>query len=358
MQDIVAKLPSWLPAYWVAVTLGRVAITVAVLYGLTRASALHPREHRRTVGIAAGLLALWALGAIVGGRAGWFELDPTVMFPPPIFIGLIGPLFAGYLLFRHWGPFRTLVLAVPPYAVVLLQVLRMSGGIFLYVYALDAVPGLFGLTAGIGDLTTGLLGLPVAYLLFRGTPGSRRLALGWNAVALFELIVLMPVGMVTSPALPQLTAFDAPNYVTSFWPSVLAPTFHVPLGMLLHVYGFAQLSADRDKAKTKPSNLGWQLVAICAATYALYAFLFYVASPMVAGRQVAFHIHPIIRESFTDRYVPLYIHIAFSAFALVAGPLQFLPAVRQRWPRLHRVTGRIYIVGGVFAGGSARSTWR
>lgn len=46
----------------------------------------------------------------------------------------------------------------------------------------------------------------------------------------------------------------------------------------------------------------------------------------------------------------LYVHIGFGAVALLLGPIQFVPAIRTRAPRLHRWMGRIYIVSCLVSG--------
>ncbi len=43
-------------------------------------------------------------------------------------------------------------------------------------------------------------------------------------------------------------------------------------------------------------------------------------------------------------------HIVGGMLALLLGPIQFLPAVRRRWPRVHRALGRGYLVGIVVGG--------
>src|ERR1700743_1008296 len=49
----------------------------------------------------------------------------------------------------------------------------------------------------------------------------------------------------------------------------------------------------------------------------------------------------------------LVVHAGLAATALITGPWQFIPRLRARWPRVHRVLGRGYVfsclVGG--AGG-------
>lgn len=46
----------------------------------------------------------------------------------------------------------------------------------------------------------------------------------------------------------------------------------------------------------------------------------------------------------------LMIHIAGAATALLVGPFQFVPRWRARLPRLHRILGRVYVIG-CLAGG-------
>lgn len=43
-------------------------------------------------------------------------------------------------------------------------------------------------------------------------------------------------------------------------------------------------------------------------------------------------------------------HIAFSAFAMLIGPFQFLRVLRSRRPRLHRWMGRTYVAACLFGG--------
>jgi hypothetical protein len=46
-------------------------------------------------------------------------------------------------------------------------------------------------------------------------------------------------------------------------------------------------------------------------------------------------------------------HMIVGPIALLAGPWQFIPGLRIRWPRLHRWTGRLYVVACVVAGVAA-----
>ncbi|MBL6852168.1 MAG: DUF2306 domain-containing protein [Alphaproteobacteria bacterium] len=43
-------------------------------------------------------------------------------------------------------------------------------------------------------------------------------------------------------------------------------------------------------------------------------------------------------------------HMLVAPFALLFGPFQFMPRLRARYPRIHRVSGRIYVAACIVAG--------
>ena len=56
------------------------------------------------------------------------------------------------------------------------------------------------------------------------------------------------------------------------------------------------------------------------------------------------------RESWNEPFGPLLtVHILFGTLAILAGPFQFFPAIRKKHPRIHRTTGRIYLVSVLMA---------
>ena len=60
---------------------------------------------------------------------------------------------------------------------------------------------------------------------------------------------------------------------------------------------------------------------------------------------------PFLQERYQQIPVAVLIHIGASAVALALGPFQFVSALRNRRPEIHRWMGRFYL-GGIFAGGS------
>jgi len=95
-------------------------------------------------------------------------------------------------------------------------------------------------------------------------------------------------------------------------------------------------------ARRRLSKVAWLGGAALSAGVALFSYR-YVAKvgpvpPTVAHNRF---LHPWI-----------VVHAASAATALLLGPVQFLPAVRRRWPGVHRWTGRTYVVGCLAGGAS------
>ena len=49
-------------------------------------------------------------------------------------------------------------------------------------------------------------------------------------------------------------------------------------------------------------------------------------------------------------------HMLIAPFALLLGPFQFMPRLRARYPRAHRISGRIYVAACLISGVSAFAT--
>lgn len=88
----------------------------------------------------------------------------------------------------------------------------------------------------------------------------------------------------------------------------------------------------------------WTVMALLSVGVAGYAF-FHVATNFraVPGEVAA--------NGFFSPW-GLKVHITASAFAMLIGPFQFLPAVRRTAPQIHRWMGRIYVTACLVGGGA------
>ncbi len=105
--------------------------------------------------------------------------------------------------------------------------------------------------------------------------------------------------------------------------------------------GAASDAPTKGSMKRKLPKMAWLGGAVLSVGVALFSY-----------RYVA-RVGPVPPTVAHNRFLNpwIIVHAAGAATALLLGPVQFLPAVRRRWPRVHRWTGRTY-VAGCLAGGA------
>src|SRR6267378_6357969 len=239
----MVAIPAYLPPY---ILIGTVAIVVTVLVSLHRAlkRARWPdRDRKRAVLSVATVLIGWYLATLV---LAWFEFyRGTSDRVPTIQYGLLIPIIVGVLLAWKWKMLWRVIEAVPQEWIVGVQFYRALGLMFLLLYAVGRLPGVFALPAGIGDVIVGLVA-PIVGIAYARNPASvAGLVRAWNVFGIIDLIVAVGTGLLTSPSPIQMLSFNAPNELISAFPLVMVPVFLVPLSILLH---FASLKKLRKTA--------------------------------------------------------------------------------------------------------------
>lgn len=85
------------------------------------------------------------------------------------------------------------------------------------------------------------------------------------------------------------------------------------------------------------SSLRWALMALLSFSVVLVASRYLQLDPST--------YFPEQREVYLRRETLLVAHVIGGMLALACGPWQFVRGLRARWPRFHRVTGRVYVFG-------------
>ena len=245
------------PAYLLPeILLGTVATVAFALIGLDRGvrrADLPVQDRRRAFWTIAALLVAWVLSALFLSWSGFYQESPFRV--PTVPLGLLIPIAAGIILFRRWPLFRRVIDAIPQSWIVIIQVYRVEGLVFLALLAKGLLPGAFAWPAGIGDIIVGLLA-PVAGIAYmRGARGSAGLLRAWNLLGMADLVVAVTTGFLTSPSPLQLLSLDQPNQLISAFPLVLIPVFLVPLSVLLHVASLEKLRPHKT-VTASPAHTG------------------------------------------------------------------------------------------------------
>ena len=238
-------LSYWVPALQasgVPSATTRLAIHIAIVLGLwlgLERTELAPRR-RLYVWLAVVVpYTLWLAIIWSGAVNGVFR--PGNNTPPLIPFAIFLPVIVGVPILLRSKRIGDVLDAMPASWLIGLQVYRVFGSIFLVGWARGAIPGIFALPAGIGDVTTGLLALPVAYYLASRNGDAVRGAIAWNIFGLVDFTIAVGVGLAITPGPLQLIVPSIPNTGVGLYPTVLIPACAVPSSILLHVRSLRQL---------------------------------------------------------------------------------------------------------------------
>jgi len=163
--------------------------------------------------------------------------SPMPLLPLAIFL----PVIIGTPILLGSKRMGQVLDAMPATWLVALQLYRVFGSVFLIGWARNVVPGVFALPAGVGDVITGLLAVPIAISLAADTPEARRAAIAWNVFGLVDFAVAVSIGLMTAPGPFQMITPSIPNSTVGVYPNVMIPAFAVPSSILLHVLSLRQL---------------------------------------------------------------------------------------------------------------------
>jgi hypothetical protein len=180
----------------------RLGIHIAVLTGLWLGLSRTEFSASKRIIIWLGVavpFTLWL--AVVWNLAvnGVFQPVPGVASLPKLPIAIFAPVIIGLFVLLRSKSIAALLDATPASWLVALQVYRIFGGIFLVNWVNGTVAGAFAWPAGIGDMLTGIMGLPVALRLASGAENGRSAAIAWNIFGLFDFAVAITMGTLSAP---------------------------------------------------------------------------------------------------------------------------------------------------------------
>lgn len=241
-----------LAEFWpltVSLFLGMAVITTGIWlllrYAEQRMTSQGEPSHYRVSRVALYLLTGWAMAAFLLSWAGVFQAQEETVFPF-ITLGIGVPLIAGYLFLNRSTRLARVLEQIPQHWLIAFQFYRSLGFLFLVLYSVSKLPGVFALPAGIGDVLVGVTAPVVAYIYAAGYKRSCLAVLAWNVIGIADLVLAITLGFLSSPGMFQLLAVDNPNVMITAFPLVLVPTFAVPLSIVLHL---ASLRILREKVR-------------------------------------------------------------------------------------------------------------
>jgi hypothetical protein len=228
--------------------IGTIVITAVMVVNTNAVISSLPvsRGQRIVAALAAGL---WIGLAAASAAIGLF----TVSRPFP-YIGLFVafPLVAIASLAVLSPSWRMALLNLPTPLLVGLNVSRVFGVFFLFLAAAGRLSGPFPISAGWGDIATGLLAVPALWLALRPSQDSTSFLAAWNIFGALDLVVAVTLGVTSAQGSPvQFFEGPAGSTAVQMLPWAFIPSVLVPFYLIMHAILFVQL---RQAAKPDGGN--------------------------------------------------------------------------------------------------------
>ena len=187
--------------------------------------------------IALFLLA-WFVIVFFIGRKGFFAKNPFVA--PFIFIGFIFLFGILQKLYTN-EKIKKIFQAMPQHWLIGIQLYRIVGIGFIFLYMQGELPATFAFSAGIGDMIVGFSAPLVAYFYYKQKPHAQKLAVLWNIIGILDLVLAIGIGIIGFPRPIQLVPVSPSTEQLSLFPLMIVPLFAVPLALFLHFCGLKAL---------------------------------------------------------------------------------------------------------------------
>jgi hypothetical protein len=225
--------------------IGTIILVAAIIVSINALTGAMPISTSQRLALSLGAGVWTGLAAALAGANLFVGTNP--IGPPVIGTVIAFPLVAAAVAAWISPTARASLQGMPMPFLIGLNVWRVAGGFFLLLAAEGRLAGPFPTSAGWGDVITGVLALPVAWLALRGQ--SRPLVWAWNAFGMLDLVAALAFGIISANGSPlQIIHAGQGSEAVQVLPWSLIPTVLVPMYLIVHGIIFAKLAQASQRA--------------------------------------------------------------------------------------------------------------
>jgi hypothetical protein len=178
----------------------------------------------------AAVIGVWIGLAAATAEAGWLMISRPV---PVVGLFVVVPLLAAAVA-TAWPAARKAMLSIPIPAIVALNIVRVFAVLFLMLAAEGRLTGPFPYSAAWGDIITGVVAVPVLWLLKDDNTRYTTVIAAWNLFGAADLVLAIVFGITSAEGSP-LQLFPGPgSEAMQHAPWSFVPTVLVPIWLILH----------------------------------------------------------------------------------------------------------------------------
>jgi hypothetical protein len=192
-----------------------------------------------------GLLVVWLAAVATASALKLFDTNAPGPKGVPALLGLAVtvPVLVFLVWLRRSRRFREYIFSLNPAMLTASHTWRIEGSVFLVLWAVGRLPGVFALPAGIGDMVIGFTAPLIARAFSRGKISSGAFV-AWQVLGIADLVIAVSTAVLSSSSrLGILAHGGVTTRIMGLLPMSLIPTFAVPLMVILHLICIAQVRA-------------------------------------------------------------------------------------------------------------------
>ncbi|MDB5135155.1 MAG: hypothetical protein JWP37_1758 [Mucilaginibacter sp.] len=234
MANYISGAPLWVIVLFTASFLYSIAFVTKPIKQAALGAGRTPRQSRNIQLSVFGFYMLYLAYVSLLALKGVLDVNSL---PPKVMVWAGIPLLV--ILFGfigNTGLFKTLLRSITLESLIAIHVFRLVGVFFIILYGYHLLPAEFAFSAGLGDIITALLALPVARMVSKGKSRAVAATYAWNIFGMLDIINLLVIAVMTGTNgnLREVTIF----------PFVWFPAFAPATILFLHIMIFRKLNND------------------------------------------------------------------------------------------------------------------
>ena len=221
-----------------------IAFIIKGLHAALKRTGWEKARRQRIFIISIVAIVLWAALLSVLSFQKFFS-DFSNLPPRPALAILIPLPIVLLIAFSKKG--TQLLQSIPAHWLVGMQSFRIGVEILLLLaFIADKLPVQMTFEGRNFDIITGLLALPIGYLLARKKTYALKLAVIYNFIGMLLLINILVIAVLSMPTSIRYFMNEPANTFVAEFPFILLPGVLVPLAYTLHIFSLRQLLVRRD----------------------------------------------------------------------------------------------------------------
>jgi len=191
------------------------------------------------------ILVIWISLLTVLSRNGFFT-DFNKLPPRPALAMLIPLPIIFLIAFSKKG--TQLLQTVPSHWLVFMQSFRIIVELLLlFAFMAGKLPVQMTFEGRNFDVITGVLALPVGYVVARKKSYAPKLAIAFNVIGIMLLLNILVIAVLSMPTSIRYFMNEPSNTLVGQFPFILLPGVLVPIAYTMHIFSLRQLLAKQGK---------------------------------------------------------------------------------------------------------------